>query len=92
MERRDFLMASALMTTFTGVAQHTFEKETPLPLGDAIKPVLLNALPPLDHKGGMDIRVWMRSSMTKGLFSSVECAVAHKTMGPHLIGTKNSMS
>ncbi len=30
----------------------------------------------------MDIRVWMRSGMTNGLFSSVECAVAPKVMGP----------
>jgi oxalate decarboxylase/phosphoglucose isomerase-like protein (cupin superfamily) len=47
-----------------------------------IDPVLFPAQTPLDHKGGMDIRVWVRSSMTNGVFSNVECAVAPKTMGP----------
>jgi mannose-6-phosphate isomerase-like protein (cupin superfamily) len=47
-----------------------------------IEPVLFPAQAPLDHKGGMDIRVWVRSSMTNGVFSNVECAVAPKTMGP----------
>lgn len=45
-------------------------------------PVLLPGLPPLDHKGNMDIRVRVRSAMTNGAFSSVECAVAPKKMGP----------
>ncbi len=48
----------------------------------AIKPVLLPPAPPLDHKGTMDIKVWIRSSMTGGVYSNVECAVAPKTMGP----------
>jgi len=39
-------------------------------------------MPPLEHKGGMDIRVWVRSTMTNGLYSNVECAVAPKLMGP----------
>jgi mannose-6-phosphate isomerase-like protein (cupin superfamily) len=30
----------------------------------------------------MDIRVWVRSAMTGGVYSSVECAVAPKVMGP----------
>jgi mannose-6-phosphate isomerase-like protein (cupin superfamily) len=30
----------------------------------------------------MDIRVWLRSAMTGGVYSCVECAVAPKTMGP----------
>ena len=47
-----------------------------------IDPVLLPAMPPLDHKDSMNIRVWVRSAMTNGLFSSVECAVAPKVMGP----------
>ena len=75
-------MSAALMTAFGGLPQNTFGQLPQLALEDSIKPVLLPALPPLDHKGGMDIRVWMRSSMTNGLFSSVECAVAPKMMGP----------
>ena len=83
MERRNFLMTTGLFAAFSalspiasiGATQNT-------PLSDPLKPVLLPGLPPLDHKGGMDIRVWMRTSMTNGLFSSVETAVAPKTMGP----------
>lgn len=47
-----------------------------------VGPVLIPAVPPLDHKGGMDIRVKIRSAMTGGVYSSVECAVAPKHMGP----------
>jgi mannose-6-phosphate isomerase-like protein (cupin superfamily) len=82
MERRDFLMNSALLTAFAGLSQNTFGQPSNVALSDTIKPVLLPALPPLDHKGSSDIRVWIRTSMTNGLFSSVECAVAPKTMGP----------
>ncbi len=54
---------------------------SPAPAGP-LKPVLLPSLPPLENDGGMTIRVWVRSAMTNGLFSSVECAVAPKLMGP----------
>lgn len=82
MERRDFLLNSALLTAFTGLSQTAFGENNNGVLSDKIKPVLLPSLPPLDHKGSSDIRVWIRTSMTNGLFSSVECAVAPKTMGP----------
>lgn len=82
MERRDFLMNSALLTAFAGLSQNTLGQSNNGALSDTIKPVLLPSLPPLDHKGSSDIRVWIRTSMTNGLFSSVECAVAPKTMGP----------
>ncbi len=82
MERRDFLMNSALFTAFAGFSSNTFGQPTEGSLSDTIKPVLLPSLPPLDHKGSSDIRVWIRTSMTNGVFSSVECAVAPKTMGP----------
>lgn len=59
----------------TGLSQN-------LGVSDSLKPFLLPAMPPLDHRGGMEIRVWVRTSMTNGLFSSVECAVAPKMMGP----------
>ena len=47
-----------------------------------LNPVLLPASAPLDNKGGMQIKTWVRSAMTNGLFSNVECAVAPKLMGP----------
>ena len=47
-----------------------------------LKPVLIPARAPLDNKGGMDIRTLIRSSMTNGVYSNVECAVAPKMMGP----------
>ncbi len=47
-----------------------------------IKPVMLPPAPPLDHKGKMDIKIWISSAMTGGVYSNVECAVAPKTMGP----------
>ena len=82
MERRDFLLKSSMLTAFLAVSQNPFAATQNTPLAEPLKPVLLPALPPLENKGGMDIRVWMRSSMTNGLFSSVECAVAPKMMGP----------
>ncbi len=83
MERRDFIMAAGLFASFAGLPQ-VAKANAPLlsAFSDPLKPVLLPALPPLDPKGGMDIRVWVRSGMTNGLFSSVECAVAPKVMGP----------
>lgn len=82
MERRNFLMASGIFAAFSALAPITMAATQDTPVSDPLKPVLLPGLAPLDHKGGMDIRVWMRSSMTNGLFSSVETAVAPKTMGP----------
>ena len=82
MERREFIIKSSILTAFLATSQSTFAATQTAPLSAPLKPVRLPALPPLDHKGSMDIRVWMRSSMTNGLFSSVECAVAPKTMGP----------
>jgi mannose-6-phosphate isomerase-like protein (cupin superfamily) len=80
MQRRDFLSTASLLAGFAvtpniGFCQGNLQQEQ-------IKPVLLPAQEPLDHKGGMDIRVWVRSAMTGGVYSSVECAVAPKVMGP----------
>jgi mannose-6-phosphate isomerase-like protein (cupin superfamily) len=85
MERRDFFIKNSMLAAFgclslTGFAALADKDEVNNP--ESIKPVLLPALPPLDHKGGMDIRVRVRSSMTNGLYSNVECAVAPKMMGP----------
>lgn len=49
---------------------------------DKLKPFVLSAQPPLEHMGGMQVRTWVRQSMTGGLYSSVECAVAPGLMGP----------
>lgn len=82
MNRADFLRQVTLMTAFAGATPWVGEAAvTPLPL-PPIDPVLLPPRPPLQHNGGMDIRVWVRSEMTNGVFSNVECAVAPKTMGP----------
>jgi mannose-6-phosphate isomerase-like protein (cupin superfamily) len=80
MERRDFLSATGLLAGFSMLPNLSIAQGELL--SDPLKPVLLPAQAPLDHKGNMDIRVWVRSSMTGGLYSSVECAVAPKVMGP----------
>lgn len=82
MERRNFLMTTGLFAAFSALSPLAIGATPEIPSLDPLKPVLLPGLTPLDHKGGMDIRVWMRTSMTNGLFSSVECAVAPKLMGP----------
>jgi mannose-6-phosphate isomerase-like protein (cupin superfamily) len=82
MERRDFLIKSSLLAALGAVSIPIGSATEPMELEDALKPTLLKAMKPLEHNGGMGIRVWMRSAMTNGLFSSVECAVAPKIMGP----------
>lgn len=83
MERRDFLAAAGLFAGLTTLPQIALGRQTDSQASmGPIEPILLPPLPPLDHKGNMDIRVWVRNSMTGGLFSSVECAVAPKVMGP----------
>ena len=83
MERRDFIFKSSLLTAFGAALSPGLMALSPGPNPlPVIEPVLLPAQPPLDHKGGMDIRVWVRSSMTNGIYSNVECAVAPKVMGP----------
>jgi mannose-6-phosphate isomerase-like protein (cupin superfamily) len=83
MERRNFLQTSALLASFGLnssflLSPNQDEQES----NDTIKPFLLPGQTPLNHNGGMDIRVWVRNGATNGLFSSVECAVAPKLMGP----------
>ncbi|CAM4275398.1 cupin domain-containing protein [Aquirufa beregesia] len=80
MNRHEFLLKSGMLAAFTGIP-HSFT-DTGSISTDPIKSFLLPPLPPLDHKGSMDIRVRVKSSMTQGLYSNVECAVAPKTMGP----------
>ena len=80
MERRNFIQTSAFLA---GLGIHSSAFAGLLtPSTEPIKPFLLPATKPLEHNGGMDIKVWVRNSATSGLFSSVECAVAPKLMGP----------
>ncbi|MFZ4621518.1 MAG: cupin domain-containing protein [Bacteroidota bacterium] len=82
MERRDFLYSSSIVTAALALPSGVAEGFQPPPVSEPIGAFLVPSLPPLDHKGSMDIRVCVRSAMTNGLYSSVECAVAPKTMGP----------
>jgi mannose-6-phosphate isomerase-like protein (cupin superfamily) len=93
MERRDFFLKTSILTAFAGVSASSFGQPvgSPLqgllntvgsPVQGPLNPVLLPSQPPLPHNGGMDIRVWVRSAMTNGLYSSVETSVAPKLMGP----------
>lgn len=82
MERRDFVLKTSILTAFGGLSQSAMSSPQVSTVSDPILPILLPSMPPLEHKGGMDIRVWVRSTMTNGLYSNVECAVAPKLMGP----------
>jgi mannose-6-phosphate isomerase-like protein (cupin superfamily) len=82
MERREFLLKSMILTASGVLSQNSFGANSVAPPGDHLKPFLLPARPPLEDKGGMEIRVLIRSSVTNGLYSNVECAVAPKMMGP----------
>lgn len=82
MERRDFVLKTSILAAFSGLSQNAMSLPQVSTTSDQIHPILLPSMPPLEHKGGMDIRVWVRSTMTNGLYSNVECAVAPKLMGP----------
>jgi mannose-6-phosphate isomerase-like protein (cupin superfamily) len=84
MQRRNFIFQSGLLAAFgagfpTVLGAQSSEGEI---MDNPIEPIHLESLPALDHGGSMNIRVWVRNAMTNGLFSSVECAVAPKLMGP----------
>jgi mannose-6-phosphate isomerase-like protein (cupin superfamily) len=80
MERRNFIQSAGLLAML-GLPQ-TILGQTHQESSDPIKPFLLPGTEPLMHNGGMDIKVWVRNGQTNGLYSSVECAVAPKLMGP----------
>lgn len=86
MERRNFLQSAGL---FAAIGIFPGKKLTATPPSPApnlpnepLEPFYLPPMPPLSHKNNMDIRVWVRSEMTGGVYSCVECAVAPKVMGP----------
>ncbi len=82
MERRDFILKTSLLTAFGGLTQSTFAGNFNGNDHIGINPFLLPALPPLAHNGNMTVRTWVKSGMTNGIYSNVECAVAPKLMGP----------
>jgi mannose-6-phosphate isomerase-like protein (cupin superfamily) len=86
MERRDFLQTAGLFAAI-GILPNpglSANPETPAANHptDPLLPFYLPPMEPLSNKGSMDIRVWVRSKATGGVYSCVECAVAPKVMGP----------
>jgi hypothetical protein len=54
-QRRDFLSAAGLLAGSAAFPQMMLGQAATTPLvNDPLKPFLLKALPPLDHKGNMD--------------------------------------
>jgi mannose-6-phosphate isomerase-like protein (cupin superfamily) len=87
MERRDFIQSAALFAGLAGLSQLQSGCASAANINNSTKnimpqPMLLPPQAPLDHKGNMSIRVCVRNQMTGGVYSSVECAVAPKVMGP----------
>jgi mannose-6-phosphate isomerase-like protein (cupin superfamily) len=85
MERRNFLQNAGIfaalgMLPTTELMAHQNTKA--LDGANNLKPFLLPPTQPLAHNGTMAIRTWVRSTMTGGVYSCVECAVAPKIMGP----------
>lgn len=81
MKRKDFLQTSGLLATL-GLLNTPVWSNPATPLPTDVKPLLLQPQAPLEHGGGLQIRTWVRSETTGGVYSSVETAVAPKTMGP----------
>lgn len=86
MERRDFLQTAGMLAAIgvfpaKGLIAQPGTESGNL-LADPLQPFYLPPSTPLSHKENMAIRVWVRSNMTGGVYSCVECAVAPKVMGP----------
>lgn len=81
MERRAFMQSSGLLAAFAALPGFAGALANP-PAHPGLKPFMMPPAEPLPHKGGMDIRVWVRSHQTGGVYSCIECAVAPKLMGP----------
>jgi mannose-6-phosphate isomerase-like protein (cupin superfamily) len=82
MERREFILKSIILSASGFLTTTAFGKNEVTPPEVPLKPFLIPAQAPLGNKGGMEIRTLIRSSMTNGTYSNVECAVAPKMMGP----------
>ena len=81
MERRHFLQTAGIFTAMGILPNPALNAAAP-EAGNPLQSFYLPPLPPLQHNGNMDIRVWVRSESTGGVYSCVECAVAPKMMGP----------
>ena len=82
MKRRDFLHKSGFLASMGLISTAALGEPSNINGPETLKPILLPPLPPLAHTGGLNIRTWVRSEMTGGVYSNVETAVAPKTMGP----------
>lgn len=84
MERRDFLQTAGLFAALGMFPTPGLNAQTgPVPAAaNSLEPFLIPPMQPLSNKGSMDIRVLVRSAMTGGVYSCVECAVAPRVMGP----------
>jgi mannose-6-phosphate isomerase-like protein (cupin superfamily) len=81
MNRKDFLLRSGFIASAALWSPALMSSPVVSSEGD-ILPVLLPPMLPLEHSGSMGVRTKIYSAMTNGIYSSVECAVAPKTMGP----------
>jgi len=81
MERRHFLQSAGLFSAI-GLLPTAGITAAPALINDPLQPFVLPPQAPLEHHNNMDIRVWVRSAATGGVYSCVECAVAPKVMGP----------
>ena len=86
MERRNFLQSAGLFAAIgllpnQKLVANSFDQPANLPT-EPLLPFYLPPMEPLSHHENMGIRVWVRSEMTGGVYSCVECAVAPKVMGP----------
>jgi mannose-6-phosphate isomerase-like protein (cupin superfamily) len=79
MDRRKFLFAGAALAP---LALPPAVSSAEPSAGVAPAPFFVPPQPPLEAKGGIDIRVLVRSAATNGVYSCVETAVAPKHMGP----------
>jgi mannose-6-phosphate isomerase-like protein (cupin superfamily) len=82
MERRNFIQTTGLLTALGMLPTAALQSAPNMGMSDPLKPFYLPPMEPLSHKNNMDIRVWVRSESTGGVYSCVECAVAPKVMGP----------
>lgn len=81
MDRKDFIKYSGLLGAVAFCSPNYISSQHVIS-NNELQPVLLPPLPSLDHGGSMAVRTRINSTMTNGLYSSVECAVAPLTMGP----------
>ena len=82
MQRKDFIIQTGILAGLGLLTNPAMANNMPPDETVNLQPVLLPPLPLLEHNGSLAIRTRIRSEMTGGVYSSVETAVAPKTMGP----------